>query len=146
MDKLSVERRSWNMARIGSKDTKPEKMVRFYLYSRGVRYRCSPRDVVGKPDVCIKYYGLALFVHGCFWHGHENCNRFRLPKTNRDFWESKLSRNTKRDREVKEELIRRGYSVHQVWECEIKKGQFSKLESFIEEYREKRFATKVSSY
>lgn len=146
MDKLSAKHRSWNMSRIGSKDTKPEKTVRSYLHTCGVRYRCSPKDVVGKPDICIKCYGLVLFVHGCFWHGHENCKHFRLPKTNTDFWERKLSRNIKRDQEVNKELIRRGYSVHQVWECEIKAGRFSKLEAFIEAYNKKRFTTKVSSH
>ena len=103
MDKISKEHRSWNMSRIGSKDTKPERKVRSFLHTHGVRYRCSPKDVIGKPDICIKRYRLALFVHGCFWHGHSNCKHFRLPRTNRILGK-KISRNIK-EILVKTELI-----------------------------------------
>ena len=145
MDKISSQRRSWNMSRIGSKNTKPELIVRSYLYSSGVRYRCSPKKLIGKPDICIKRYGLILFVHGCFWHGHSDCKHFRLPKTNSEFWKRKILRNIERDREVKTELLKRNFDVHQIWECEIRARQFAKLENFIEEYRRRRFTSKVSS-
>ncbi len=145
MDKISSQRRSWNMSRIGSKNTKPELIVRSYLYSSGVRYRCSPKKLIGKPDICIKRYGLILFVHGCFWHGHSGCKHFRLPKTNSEFWKRKILRNIERDREVKTELLKRNFDVHQIWECEIRARQFAKLENFIEEYRRRRFTSKVSS-
>ena len=145
MDKISKQRRSWNMSRIGSKNTKPELIVRSYLFSRGVRYRCSPKDLIGKPDICIKRYGLLLFVHGCFWHGHSDCKHFRLPKTNSEFWKRKILRNIERDREVNAELLKRNFDVHQIWECEIRARQFAKLENFIEEYRRRRFTSKVSS-
>ena len=103
------------------------------------------KDVIGKPDICIKRYRLALFVHGCFWHGHSNCKHFRLPRTNSDFWEQKISRNVSRDSEVKTELIRQGYQVYQIWECEVA-SQFSTLEQFIEDYHKKRQISNLSSY
>ena len=146
MDKLSKEQRSWNMSRMRSKDTKPERIERSYLYASGVRYRCSPKDVIGKPDICIKRYHLALFVHGCFWHGHSNCKHFRVPNTNSDFWERKISRNIRRDIEVKTELLRLGYTVYQIWECELKTNQFSKLDAFILDYQRKRQISDLSSY
>lgn len=146
MDKISREHRSWNMSRIGSKDTKPEIKVRSFLHTHGVRYRCSPKDVIGKPDICIKRYRLALFVHGCFWHGHNNCKHFRLPRTNSEFWEKKISRNINRDSEVKTELNRQGYQVYQIWECQVKANQFSTLERFIEDYQKKRQTYNLSSY
>ena len=138
MDRLSPERRSWNMSRIGSKNTKPEILVRSYLFAKGVRYRCSPNDIIGKPDICIKSYRLALFVHGCFWHGHNECRHFRLPKTNQGFWQQKIGKNIERDIKVRRELIGLGFSVHLVWECEINSGDFCKIDRFINEYREKK--------
>lgn len=136
MDRISPERRSWNMSRIGQKNTKPEKFVRSFLFAQGVRYRCSPKNVIGKPDICIKNRKLALFVHGCFWHGHSNCKHFRLPKTNQKFWEEKITANINRDKRVRDVLISEGYRVFQIWECEIKEKDLSKLTQFIEDYRQ----------
>lgn len=118
MDVLSKEQRSRCMARIKGKDTKPELIVRQYLYSRGYRYRKNVRTLPGTPDIALKKYRVAIFIHGCFWHGHEP--HLRLPKSNREYWEQKIARNRERDEENKERLRRLGWSVMTVWECQLR--------------------------
>ena len=90
MDRLTKSERSANMSKIRFKDTKPEIFVRRYIFKRGIRFRKNVKDLPGKPDIAIKKYKLALNVHGCFWHGHQNCKKFRLPKTNVEFWKTKI--------------------------------------------------------
>ena len=128
------EKRSRNMSAIKSKNTKPEIAVRRYLYDKGVRYRSSKKKLVGNPDIVIKKYKLALFVHGCFWHAHQSCKAFRYPKSNVKFWKNKIDNNVSRDNRVSKKLIQLSYKVYVIWECEIKKQKFNVLNQFVEEY------------
>lgn len=97
MDKITKERRSWNMSKIKSMDTKPELKVRKILYKLGYRFRLHRKDLPGKPDIVLSKYRAAIFVNGCFWHRHNNCNEASQPKSNSEFWENKLTKNVERD-------------------------------------------------
>ena len=108
------------MAAIKGKNTKPEMVVRKYLWSRGFRYRVNNPRLPGHPDIVLRKYRTCIFVNGCFWHGHEGCKYFRMPKTNTVFWERKISRNRERDREEQKQLARMGWHCITVWECELK--------------------------
>ena len=119
-DHLTIEQRHKNMAAVKSKDTKPEMVVRKYLWSRGFRYRVNNPRLPGHPDIVLRKYHTCIFVNGCFWHGHEGCKYFRMPKTNTEFWERKISRNKERDREEQKKLARMGWHCITVWECELK--------------------------
>lgn len=136
MDNLDKKKRSWNMSRIKSKNTKPEIVVKKYLYKNGVRYKSSNKKLIGNPDLIIKKYKLVLFVHGCFWHAHQNCKEFRYPKSNIDFWKKKLEKNIQRDKEVLKTLETLSYNVYVIWECKIKKQDFSILDDFIKAYKQ----------
>lgn len=119
-DVLTPAQRSYNMSRIKSKDTKPEELVRKYLFSRGLRYRKNDKRLPGHPDIVFLKYHTIVFVHGCFWHLLENCKYARLPKSNVDFWKGKLTRNRERDLREQEELRNMGWKVIVVWECQLK--------------------------
>lgn len=119
-DHLTIEQRHKNMAAVKSKDTKPEMVVRKYLWSRGFRYRVNNPRLPGHPDIVLRKYHTCIFVNGCFWHGHEGCKYYRVPKTNTEFWERKISRNRERDREEQKQLARMGWHCITVWECELK--------------------------
>lgn len=119
-DVKSPEDRSRNMAAIKGKDTKPEMIVRKYLFSRGMRFRVQVRKLPGNPDIVLPKYKTVIFVNGCFWHGHEGCKYFRLPKSNVGFWKEKIERNVARDARNEAELKDLGWRVIRVWECEIK--------------------------
>lgn len=108
------------MASVKSADTSPELAVRKLLFSIGFRYRLHQRGLPGKPDIVLPKYKTAIFVHGCFWHGHSKCRRARRPASNREFWEAKLDRNIERDRRVERELQILGWKVVTIWECETK--------------------------
>ncbi len=120
MDKLTKEQRHRCMASIRSKDTKPEVLVRKYLFGRGFRYRLNHPRLPGHPDLVLRKYRTVIFVNGCFWHGHEGCKYFKLPKTNVEFWESKILRNRERDAETQKALARMGWHCITVWECQLK--------------------------
>ena len=120
-DVMTKEQRSRCMAAIKGKDTKPEMIVRQYLFSRGLRFRVQVRKLPGNPDIVLPKYKTVIFVNGCFWHGHEGCKYFRLPKSNIEFWEEKIDRNIARDIRNEEELKSHGWHVIRVWECDIKK-------------------------
>lgn len=120
MDKLTKEQRHRNMAAIHGKDTKPELLVRKFLFSRGFRYRLNHPRLPGHPDIVLRKYRTVIFVNGCFWHGHENCRYFRLPKTNVDFWKNKIERNRERDKEEQHRLAEMGWHCVTVWECQLK--------------------------
>ncbi len=105
------------MASIHSKDTKPELTVRRYLYSHGYRFRKNVRRLPGSPDIVMRKYGIVIFVHGCFWHGHET--HIHIPKSNKEYWTAKIARNRRRDEECKEKLRQMGWSVITVWECQL---------------------------
>ena len=119
-DVKTPEQRSRNMAAIKGKDTKPEMIVRKYLFSRGLRFRVQVRKLPGTPDIVLPKYKTAIFVNGCFWHGHEGCKYFRLPKSNVEFWKEKIERNIERDRESMQALLDLGWKVVRVWECELR--------------------------
>jgi len=106
------------MSSIRSKDTKPELLVRKYLWSRGYRYRKNDRRLPGTPDLVLRKYATVIFIHGCFWHGHDH---IRWPKTNAEFWRHKIERNRQRDAAEKQKLKDMGWSVMTVWECQLRK-------------------------
>lgn len=107
------------MGRVRQRDTAPELRVRSYLHAHGVRYRVCPTGVPGRPDLLNRAAGWAVFVHGCFWHGHAHCVLATLPKTNRAFWREKIAANRARDRRKERELKRLGYVVHTIWQCQM---------------------------
>lgn len=119
-DVLTPEQRSRCMAAIKGKDTKPEILVRKFLFSKGLRYRLNNRKLPGSPDIVLKKYNTVIFVDGCFWHGHEGCKYFRLPKSNTPFWEAKITRNIERDKETTQALTALGWKVIRIWECELR--------------------------
>lgn len=120
-DKLTKEQRSWNMSRIRGKDTGIEVAVRKRLFSYGYRYRKYVKKLPGKPDIVLPKYKTVVFIHGCFWHMHSNCKIARIPKSNTDFWMTKLNRNVEKDQINKQLLEDMGWKVITVWECEIKR-------------------------
>ena len=119
MDRISKEHRSWNMSRIQSGNTKPEKTVRSILHGLGYRFRLHRKDLPGKPDIVLARYNSVIFVHGCFWHRHKECKKASVPKTKKPFWEKKFKANIERDIKVKNELKSNGWRVLVVWECEL---------------------------
>jgi len=119
-DTHSKEVRSYNMSRIKATNTKPEEMVRKYLFSRGLRYRKNDKQFKGRPDIVLPKYKTIVFVHGCFWHAHENCPVFVMPKSNLEYWQPKLSKNKARDELNIAALRDSGWRVIVVWECELK--------------------------
>lgn len=119
-DVMTSEQRSRCMAAVKGKDTKPEMIVRKYLFSRGLRFRVQVRKLPGTPDIVLPKYRTAIFVNGCFWHGHEGCKYFRLPKSNVEFWKEKIERNIERDKESMQALLDLGWQVIRVWECELR--------------------------
>ncbi len=121
-DMHSKEIRSYNMSHIRSQNTKPENIVRKFLFSKGLRYRKNDKRYPGHPDILLPKYKTAVFINGCFWHCHESCPDFVLPKSNQDYWEPKLEKNRKRDEENYAALRKDGWNVHIVWECELKKA------------------------
>lgn len=120
MDKITPEQRSYNMSLIHGKDTQPEILVRKYLFSRGLRFRKNDKRLPGRPDIVFPKYKTVVFVHGCFWHGHEGCKYFVMPKTNVEFWQNKIYTNIERDVVINKKLMELGWTVLVVWECELK--------------------------
>ena len=117
MDIFDRQTRHRCMSHIRSKDTKPEMIVRRYLFARGYRYRKNCRRLPGTPDIVMRKYGIVIFIHGCFWHGHEDSH---LPKTNTEFWRRKIERNRARDEENHRALKAMGWNVMTIWECQLK--------------------------
>lgn len=119
-DVHTKETRSFNMSRIRGKDTKPELLVRKYLHAHGLRYRLHTTALPGKPDVVLPKYKTVVFVHGCFWHKHESCRYFVVPKTRTEFWMNKIGRNVANDEKQRVALEAAGWRVLTIWECELK--------------------------
>jgi DNA mismatch endonuclease (patch repair protein) len=119
-DIFSKKKRSQIMSLISGKETKPEIMVRKYLFGQGFRYRKNVASLPGKPDIVLLKYKTVVFVHGCFWHGHKNCNKARLPASNAKFWEAKIQRNIERDAMQIKELRKAHWKVITIWECDLK--------------------------
>jgi DNA mismatch endonuclease, patch repair protein len=120
-DRLSSEKRSWNMSRIRAKDTKPELTVRSILHRMGFRFRLNRKDLPGTPDIVFPKYRTALFVHGCYWHRHPRCNNATTPTKNADFWKQKFTENVSRDHRNQTALKEMGWIVGVIWECQIRK-------------------------
>lgn len=110
------------MSRVGAKDTEPELAVRRLLHSMGFRFRLHREDLIGRPDVVLPKYHTAIFVHGCFWHGHE-CPRGKRPTTRTSFWNDKIDKNVQRDRRVQRKLREEGWHVMVIWQCQTKNGE-----------------------
>lgn len=119
-DVFSKEKRSDVMSKIRSKNSKPELLIRSFLFSNGFRFRIHNKKLPGKPDIVLKKWRTVIFVHGCFWHGHEDCTISHMPKSNEDYWEPKINGNITRDTVNKNYLEADGWKVIIVWECEIR--------------------------
>lgn len=134
-DVMTPEQRSKCMSAVKGKDTKPEMIVRRYLFSKGLRYRLHDKRLTGNPDMVLKKYKTVIFIDGCFWHGHEGCKYFKMPKSNEFFWEQKIRRNKARDIATDYVLQTEGWRVIRVWECEIKKvaGREERLKALYDQ-------------
>lgn len=120
MDVHDKKTRSYNMSRIKGKNTKPEELVRKFLFSQGFRYRKNDKSLPGSPDIVLPGYKTVIFVNGCFWHGHEGCRFFVWPENNKDFWKAKIETNISRDKKKTATLESMGWRVITIWECELK--------------------------
>ncbi|MBS1597062.1 MAG: DNA mismatch endonuclease Vsr [Bacteroidetes bacterium] len=124
--------RSYNMSQIKGKNTKPEILVRKFLFANGFRYRLCEKKLPGKPDIVLPKYKTIIFVHGCFWHGHSNCKYFVVPKTNTDWWLNKINTNRINDKKAMKTLENEGWKVITIWECDIKgKNRFKTLSKLL---------------
>ncbi len=138
-DTLTKEQRRRCMSQIRSKNTKPEVLVRKELFRRGYRYRINVSKLPGKPDIVLPKYKTAIFVNGCFWHGHEGCKHFVLPKSNVEYWEAKIRGNQQRDSRIVKVLQDTGWNVITIWECSLTASLFletiDKIEDAITKFR-----------
>lgn len=131
MDVHSKETRSYNMSRIKNKNTKPEELVRKFLFSKGLRYRKNDKRLPGHPDIVLPKYKTVIFVNGCFWHGHQGCKYFVWPKSNEEFWKQKIGSNIERDKKNISALKQLGWNVLTIWECELKNNQKETLNNVL---------------
>lgn len=115
--------RSYNMSRIGAKDTEPELIVRRYLHAMGLRYRLHVKSLAGKPDIVFRKFRIAVFINGCFWHGHEDCKFFKVPNTRQEWWSEKIGGNRLRDQSNRNELKKLKWHVITIWQCGLKKDR-----------------------
>jgi DNA mismatch endonuclease (patch repair protein) len=120
-DVHSKETRSYNMSRIRSKNTKPEMLVRQFLYKNGFRYRLHVKNLPGKPDIVLPKYKTVIFIHGCFWHGHDGCKYYVVPKTRTEWWLNKIQGNANNDTKAEVLLKEAGWKIIKIWECELKR-------------------------
>ncbi|WP_316809200.1 very short patch repair endonuclease [Pedobacter agri] len=130
-DVHSKQVRSYNMSRIKSKNTKPELIVRKFLHSLGFRFRIHVKRLAGTPDIVLTKYKTAIFVHGCFWHGHSGCRYYVVPKTRTDWWLAKINNNISRYQNSKNTLLAAGWKVIEVWECDLKNKNLVKSLSLL---------------
>lgn len=133
VDVHSIETRSYNMSQIRSKNTKPELLVRKTLFANGYRYRIHDKDLPGKPDIVIKRYRTVIFVNGCFWHGHENCKYYVIPKIRTKWWLKKIEKTRLLDKTHSSILEELGWKVLIIFECQLKKAK--REETFTEIYK-----------
>ena len=125
------EQRSRNMSAIKSKNTKPEIAVRKVLHSMGYRFRLHSKDLPGSPDIVLPKYKTVIFVHGCFWHRHENCKYASTPKTRKEFWENKFKSNVKRDNLNQANLSLKGWKIIILWECQVKEDMKKRIRELL---------------
>jgi len=123
--------RSYNMSRIRGKDTKPELLVRKFLHAQGYRYRLHVKDLPGKPDIVLPKYKTVIFIHGCFWHGHTNCNYFKTPQTRTEWWLNKINNNKANDEKAVKRLRKEGWKTIVIWECQLKPDLLKKTVTSI---------------
>jgi len=128
--------RSYNMSKIKGKNTKPEILVRKFLFSKGFRFRIHSINLPGKPDIVLPKYKSIIFINGCFWHGHKDCRYFVIPKTRTDWWIEKINKTKSRDDLVFNELTNLGWTVYRIWTCEINKDGSGRLNKLVDEIRE----------
>ncbi len=117
--------RSYNMSRIRGKNTKPEILVRKFLFTCGFRYRLHKKDLPGNPDIVLKKFNTVIFINGCFWHGHANCQYFVIPKTRTEWWLNKINHTKKNDKKNYKALKEMGWNVVIIWECQLKKSRIN---------------------
>ena len=135
-DVHTPEQRSYNMSRIRGKNTKPEELVRKYLFAQGLRYRKNDARFPGKPDIVLPKYKTVIFVNGCFWHAHNGCKYFVWPKSNVDFWKKKINGNIQRDLRNNQLLSEQGWNVIVIWECQLKKSTFDEtMQHLVEQIK-----------
>jgi len=136
-DVHSIVKRSYNMSQIKGKNTKPEIMVRKFLFSSGLRYRLHDKKLPGKPDLVFSKYKKVVFINGCFWHGHENCKYYSVPKTRSEWWLNKINGNISNDTKKHEDLKKNGWEIIIIWECELKtKNRESTLKRLLQHLKE----------
>ncbi|MFM9947096.1 MAG: very short patch repair endonuclease [Saprospiraceae bacterium] len=132
----SEEVRRYNMSKIKGKNTKPEMLVRKFLFSNGIRYRLHDKSLPGTPDLVFPKYGKAIFINGCFWHGHGGCRYFIVPKTRTEWWLNKINKNKIRDIENINALKTEGWEVEIIWECELKPDKKEEtLKALLKEFK-----------
>lgn len=136
-DVHSKEIRSYNMKMIKGFNTRPEILVRKYLFSRGFRFRINVKNLPGKPDIVLKKYGTIIFINGCFWHGHKNCKYFVTPKTRTEWWLEKIYKNILNDKKSYALLKKKGWNILIIWECQLKRKNVSTTLNKIECYLKK---------
>lgn len=134
-DVHSKEKRSYNMSQIKGKNTKPEILVRKFLFSSGFRYRIHDSKLPGRPDIVLPKYKSVIFINGCFWHGHDDCKYYVMPKTRTDWWIEKINNTKSRDILKINELTNSGWNVHVIWSCEINKHSSGRLTKLVDEIR-----------
>lgn len=128
--------RSYNMSKIKGKDTKPELLVRKFLHAKGFRYKLHDKKLPGKPDIVLPKYKTIINIHGCFWHGHDGCRYYVVPKTRTEWWQQKINRNKELDAQNLSKLVLEGWKVLTIFECELKpKVMAATLDQIIEHLR-----------
>ncbi|MFA5296365.1 MAG: very short patch repair endonuclease [Methanoregulaceae archaeon] len=127
VDTRTKEQRHKIMAAVRSKDTQPELLVRKYLWAHGIRYRLHLKSLPGTPDIVIPKLKIVIFVHGCFWHGHESCSLGRLPKSHLDYWKEKIEKNKNRDRKSLKQLKEMGWRVIIIWNCQLRTNKNARI-------------------
>ncbi|MBP6023711.1 very short patch repair endonuclease [Ferruginibacter sp.] len=130
-DVHTKKQRSYNMSRIKGKDTKPEMLVRKFLHANGFRYKLHDKKLPGKPDIVLPKYKTVIFVHGCFWHGHEGCKYYVVPKTRTEWWLEKINKNKANDTKAIKALKKDGWKIITIWECRLKKTKLEKALSSL---------------
>ena len=133
-DVHDIATRSYNMSQIKGKNTKPELLVRKFLFGLGYRYKIHDKKLPGKPDLVLPKYNTVIHVHGCFWHGHQGCKYFKLPKTRKDWWLQKINKTRENDTNNKNELENHGWRVLEIWECQLRgRNRIQTLTKLVEE-------------
>ena len=130
-DVHTIQQRSFNMSRIRSTNTKPEMLVRKFLFAHGCRYRLHHKRLPGKPDIVLPKYRTVIFVHGCYWHGHDNCKYYKVPQTRTDWWLNKINTSKANDNKAVKALKKDGWKVIVVWECDLKAARVDRTVSSV---------------